>query len=141
MTTITWDARNRGGTPAPVTSSPRPRPRAGLEIDLVGADYLEVSAHGPLTADRRAEVGARLADLLACGTEELRLSLADVPLIAPSMAALLVEAAEALRRSGRTLRLTEVPLCLVNRVAELIEPGYRSTLPERMASTAADHDR
>lgn len=141
MTTITWEAHNRDETPAPATRSPRPRPRAGLEIDLVGTDYLEVSAHGLLTADRREEVRGRLADLLACGTAELRLSLADVPLIAPSVAALLVEAAEALRRSGRTLRLTDVPLCLVNRVAELIEPGYRSTLPERMTSTASGHGR
>lgn len=138
MTTTTWTAHHRAVSPSATT--PSPRPRAGLEIDLVSTDYLEISAHGPLTADRRQEVEDRLADLLACGTEELRLSLTDVPLIAPSVAAVLVEAARALRRSGRTLRLTEVPLCLGNRVAELIEPGYRSTLPERMTALA-DRDR
>lgn len=141
MTTITWDVCDRAATPAPATRSMQPRPRAGLEIDLVSADYLEVSAHGALTADRRQEVEDRLAELLACGTEELRLSLADVALIAPSVTAVLVEAAEALRRSGRTLRLTEVPLCLGNRVAELIEPGYRSTLPQRMMASASKRHR
>lgn len=138
MTTITWGERRQAAAPSPGRPKmrPRPRPRAGLEIELVSADYLEVSAHGALTADRRQEVEDRLEDLVACGTEELRLSLADVPLIAPSVAAVLVKAADALRRSGRTLRLTEVPFCLENRVAELIEPGYRSALAGRRTATS-----
>lgn len=137
MTTFTWEARDAESTdttPA-VPSGPPCRQRAGLEIDLVSAEFLEISAHGPLTADRRQEVEDRLADLVACGTDEVRLSLADVPLIAPSLAAVLVETADAVRSSGRTFRLTEVPLCLVHRLAERIQPGYRSTLAHRLASS------
>jgi len=133
------NTKGEAGDAAPMDTTPVPsgqpcRPRAGLEIELVSAELLEISAHGPLTADRRQEVEDRLADLVACGSDEVRLSLADVPLIAPSLAAVLVETAEAVRSSGRTFRLTEVPLWLGHRLAERIQPGYRSTLADRLTA-------
>lgn len=138
MTITACEARDAGSTeatPAMASARRRHRQRAGLEIELVSAEFLEISAHGPLTADRRQEVEDRLADLVACGTDEVRLSLADVPLIAPSLAALLVATAEAVRSSGRTFRLTGVPPCLGHRLAERIQPGYRSTLADRLTSS------